>query len=77
MAYWDYDEDRPLIKGAFCKTFGMLPQEFEELSYSDFIELFPSIDGETTFAAILRTRMETDRSKLKDFTASEYAEWLK
>lgn len=77
MAYYDYDEDRQLIKGAFCATFGMLPQDFEDLTYSDYIDLFPSISGETTFAHILHIRMETDMDLVKDFSQSEYAEWAK
>lgn len=77
MAYYDYDEDRALIKGAFCRSFSMLPDQFEELTYKDYIDLFPSIDGDTTFAAILRTRMETNRDRIKDFSKSEYAEWAK
>ena len=77
MAYYDYEEDRPLIKGAFCASFGMLPQQFEELTYADYIDLFPSINGETTFANIVRVRMETDSSRIKDFSQSEYAEWVK
>ena len=77
MAYYDYDEDRALIKGAFCSSFGMLPQEFEDLTYADYVDLFPSINGETTFAQIVRIRMETDSSRIKDFSKSEYAEWVK
>ncbi len=77
MAYYDYVEDRALIKGAFCKSFGMLPADFEDLTYRDYIDLFPSIDGETTFANILRTRMETDHEKVNGFSKNEYAEWIK
>lgn len=77
MAYYDYDEDRALIKGAFCSSFGMLPQDFEDLTYRDYVDLFPSIDGETTFANILRVRMETNKDRIKDFSKSEYAEWIK
>lgn len=77
MAYYDYVEDRALIKGAFCRSFGMLPDQFEDLTYADYIDLFPSIDGETTFAGVLRTRMETNADRIKEFSKSEYAEWLK
>lgn len=77
MAYYDYVEDRALIKGAFCRSFSMLPEQFEELTYRDYIDLFPSIDGDTTFANVLRTRMETDSNRIKDFSKSEYAEWIK
>lgn len=77
MAYYDYDEDRALIKGAFCRSFSMLPEQFEELTYKDYIDLFPSIDGETTFANVLRVRMETNKDRIKDFSKSEYAEWIK
>lgn len=77
MPFYDFLEDESLICGAFCKSFGIMPADFYKLTYAEYCVLFPSIDGECTFANVVRNRMETDQKKIKAFSSVQKEDWNK
>ena len=70
-------EDWALIKGAFCFTYHFDPDYVDTMDYKTFCELFASLSWQTTFVNVLNSRKETDRKKIKEFSASQYEDWLK
>lgn len=55
----------------------MTPDDFENLDYIDYIDLFPSIKEDTTFYKVVKMRSETDMEMVKKYTPEQYKEWLR
>lgn len=47
------------------------------MDYKEWAMLFPSLSWQCTFVNVVNSRKETDRTKIKKYSAGEYEEWVK
>lgn len=70
-AYYDLDEDYPLIEASFAKQYGIRLSQEDDMLWPEFCNLLSGLMGDTPLGQVVVIRSEKDPKRLKEFTPEQ------